>query len=388
MTLFSLAESLWGRRVSVGGGNVLVDLGSNTARDRLDSFGSSGTLLLVDVNVERNKQDEVRGQDGTAAVGSAHGAGTVRASEQKALQLRKVGENNLLEGGEVNKAQVQDELDDLETGDPLLPPDTNASGGQEVVPVHHHVDAQVQGDRHPGNRGLADQLGVAQQGGSTMVVGVQECQSLLLDHQEHSVDELGELGQVVQVVQKNELLGPCVRAADGVEQAVVVDDGDELLSHQHQQGQGQEREEQVVDLEQAIQDKRLDAELLEDEVSAEDNSVVRGDGSSHWREGAQRCLTNDKGEFRRNKAATQGSSHGFIEERPQGHEKRRFGRQHGKNGCCWWSKKVKVKSAMCGGCRQRRQKRKATTRNAGGELGKNKKERGNAKMERRGKKCK
>lgn len=142
--------------------------------------------------------------------------------------------NELVESGKVDKAQVQDKLDDLETSDPLLPPHSDASGGQKVVPVHHHVHTQVQGDGDPGNRGFTDQLGVAQQGGSAMVVGVQKCQFLLFHHQKHGIEKLGELGQVVQVVQSDKLLGPGVGAADGVEQAVVVDDGNELLHHQHQ----------------------------------------------------------------------------------------------------------------------------------------------------------
>lgn len=55
MTLLSLTESLWSRRVSVGSGDILVDLSSNTARDGLDSLGSSGALLLVNVDVESNE---------------------------------------------------------------------------------------------------------------------------------------------------------------------------------------------------------------------------------------------------------------------------------------------------------------------------------------------
>lgn len=231
-----------------------------------------------------------------------------------------------MESGKVNKAQVQNKLDNLETGDPFLPPDANASSSQKVVPVHNDVNTQVQGDWDPRNRSGADQLGVAQQGGGTMMVGVQESQFLLLDNQEHGINKLSELGQVVQVVQSNKLLSPSVRAADGVEQAVVVDDRNELFGHQHQQSQGQQREEQVVELEQAVQHKRLSVELLEKEVTAENHGIVNSDGSSDWREGTQGSFTNDKGKLRRHKAATQHGSHGFIEKRPQGHEKRCFKR--------------------------------------------------------------
>lgn len=85
-----------------------------------------------------------------------------------------------------------------------------------------------------------------------MVVGVQEGQFLLLDHQEHRVDKLAELGQVVQVVQGDQLLGPCSWVTDGVEQTVVPNHRHELFHHQRQQSQRHGGEEQVVDLEQTI----------------------------------------------------------------------------------------------------------------------------------------
>jgi hypothetical protein len=49
----------------------------------------------------------------------------------------------------VEPTEVDDELDDLETGDPLLPPDLDAARALEVVPVHDHVDHQVQRDDNP-----------------------------------------------------------------------------------------------------------------------------------------------------------------------------------------------------------------------------------------------
>ena len=52
--------------------------------------------------------------------------------------------------------EINDELDDLETGDPLLPPDADAARALEVVPVHDDVDGQVEGDGHPGNGSRAN----------------------------------------------------------------------------------------------------------------------------------------------------------------------------------------------------------------------------------------
>ena len=75
--------------------------------------------------------------------------------------------------------KIDNELDDLKTGDPFLPPDTDATGALEVVPVHDDVDEQIQRDGHPGHRGQADELRVAEQSRGAVVIAVQEgCQSL------------------------------------------------------------------------------------------------------------------------------------------------------------------------------------------------------------------
>lgn len=132
---------------------------------------------------------------------------------------------------------------------------------------------------------MADQLSEAQQGGGAMVVGVEEGQLLLFHHQEHGIDELGEFSQVVQVVEGDQFLGPSVRAADGVEQAMVVDDGEQLFNHQHEQSQGQSGEEQVVELEQTIQYQRSQPKFLPHEVATENDGVVNSDGNQYRREG-------------------------------------------------------------------------------------------------------
>lgn len=57
--------------------------------------------------------------------------------------------------------KIDDELDDLELCHPLLPPDTDTSGGLEVVPVHDNMDGQVKGDGDPGDSSRAEKLSVA-----------------------------------------------------------------------------------------------------------------------------------------------------------------------------------------------------------------------------------
>lgn len=95
--------------------------------------------------------------------------------------------------------KVNDELQDLQHGDVLLPPNTDATSTLEVVPVHHNVNQQVDRNGHPLHGGQTDELGVAKEGGSTMVVRVEEGQGLLLENQENSVQQFNVLVDVVEL---------------------------------------------------------------------------------------------------------------------------------------------------------------------------------------------
>lgn len=83
----------------------------------------------------------------------------------------------------VRHTQVEHKLDDLHHGDVLLPPNADAPGALEVVPVHDDVDHEVEGDDGPGDGRVADELSVAEKGGRAMVVGVEEglTRSVLID---------------------------------------------------------------------------------------------------------------------------------------------------------------------------------------------------------------
>lgn len=70
--------------------------------------------------------------------------------------------------------KINDELNDLKASDPLLPPAANATCTLEVVPVHDHMNSQVQGDHNPRHGGTAEELGVAEDSCSAMVVAVKE----------------------------------------------------------------------------------------------------------------------------------------------------------------------------------------------------------------------
>jgi hypothetical protein len=46
----------------------------------------------------------------------------------------------------VDEEEIDDKLNDLDPRYPFLPPNSNATGGLEVVPVHDDVDGQVKGN--------------------------------------------------------------------------------------------------------------------------------------------------------------------------------------------------------------------------------------------------
>jgi len=71
--------------------------------------------------------------------------------------------------------KVDDKLDDLEAGDPFLPGDADAPSALEVIPVHDHMHHQVQRDRDPRYRGMADKLRIAEKCSRAMVVAMKEC---------------------------------------------------------------------------------------------------------------------------------------------------------------------------------------------------------------------
>lgn len=180
------------------------------SRERLilhlnESTGSAsaalGLGLLVSGNVESDEQNQVAGQDAHAGERSE----LLASADAGARQPGEVAGGEVRVGGEVDEAEVDDELGDLQDGDVLLPPDADAARGLEVVPVHDNVDGEVEGDDDPGDGGVAEELGVAEESGGTVVVGVEEGQGLLLEDEEDGVDQLEVLGQVI------ELEGVCQR---------------------------------------------------------------------------------------------------------------------------------------------------------------------------------
>jgi hypothetical protein len=72
------------------------------------------------------------------------------------------------------RTKVNDKLHNLHDGDVLLPPNPNSPSTLEVIPIHDHVNRQVESDWHPGNCGMANELGVAKKSSGSMVVSVEE----------------------------------------------------------------------------------------------------------------------------------------------------------------------------------------------------------------------
>ena len=77
------------------------------------------------------------------------------------------------------------------------------------------MDQQVDGDGHPLHSGHTDELSVAEEGGGTVVVGVEEGQWLLLEDQEDGVNELDVF---VDVVELTEAVSFSSSAGSGVSQ--------------------------------------------------------------------------------------------------------------------------------------------------------------------------
>lgn len=154
--------------------------------------------LLVRGKVERDEEDQVRRENGHAGKGSK----LLASAPASVGHPRPVGRGEVRVRGKVDEAEVNDELDNLEPGNPLLPPDANTAGALEVVPVHDDVHCQVESNGNPRDRGRADELSVAEQSCRAVVVAVEESEGLLLEEEEDGVQELEVFGKVVELFKR------------------------------------------------------------------------------------------------------------------------------------------------------------------------------------------
>lgn len=142
--------------------------------------------------------------------------------------------------------EINDELDNLQHSDVLLPPDADTTGTLEVVPVHDNVDQQVDGDGNPLHSSQTNELSVAKQSGGTVVVGVEEGQGLLLEDEEDGVQELDVFVDVVQLCEwlvsranSSIHLRMAMRhlRSTGLSEAESIHRGDRKWSRRHRGGQ-------------------------------------------------------------------------------------------------------------------------------------------------------
>jgi len=116
----------------------------------------------------------------------------------------------------VRITEIEHELSDLHDGDVLLPPNANATCALEIIPVHDDMDTKVQGDGHPGDSSMTDELGIAEKSGCAMVISMQEgweqsvtegarrvvfllTQWLFLQEEEAGIDQLQKLGEIIEL---------------------------------------------------------------------------------------------------------------------------------------------------------------------------------------------
>lgn len=155
--------------LSVGKSRNIWEL-SILKRSRSLATSSLLSVLLIGSDIERDEKEEVRAEDTHASERSE----LLTSALAGVWHVWEVGAGEVGVRGEVDEAEIDNELDDLKAGDPLLPPDADAARGLEVVPVHDDVDHQVEGDWNPGDGGETDELGVAEESGGSVVVGVEE----------------------------------------------------------------------------------------------------------------------------------------------------------------------------------------------------------------------
>ena len=105
----------------------------------LSPASSFRVFFLIGREVEADEQQQVAAQ----YTHTRKGGEFLPSAFPSRGKRREVGAAEVCVGGEVDEAEIDDELNNLEDCDPFFPPYANASGGLEVVPVHYDVDGQV-----------------------------------------------------------------------------------------------------------------------------------------------------------------------------------------------------------------------------------------------------
>ncbi|KAH3677460.1 hypothetical protein OGATHE_000934 [Ogataea polymorpha] len=234
----------------------------------------------VGLHVEADEEEQVRGQQEVSACSSSLSTVAVTHGWENTTKVVVCIERV---GSKVNKDQIDQKLNDLESCNPFFPPDFDTPGSEEVVPVHQDMHCQVQGDWNPFNRGVSNQLSVAEQSCCSMVVGVEESQWLSSEHQENGIDKLQIFGKVVE-------------------------------------NKRNDRQQNVVDLEQPVKSDRSNIKLVHYELPTKNHSVVNSDDSDGVNPVRHECNILDESEVLSGISGNLGEE--VIEDRPQMNTKR------------------------------------------------------------------
>lgn len=103
---FSFANTRNWRVVLSRGMHVLIDFSCNATQGRPDPLRLFSRLSPVHLNVEGNKQNEIRRQNTATRVGGQHGARAVATDRQSSNVMREIGKDDLLIRGKVDETQV------------------------------------------------------------------------------------------------------------------------------------------------------------------------------------------------------------------------------------------------------------------------------------------
>jgi len=164
-------------------------------------------LLLVRIDVELDKQEQVAGQDTASEQGSSLSPSAVPEGRRVPIVS---GETRV--GTKVDRKEIDDELGDLHRGQVFLPPDLLSSSGCVVVVIHENVNGEVETDDDPRNASATIELGKAQESSDSVVVYMKESKRFLLQHEENGIEELKVLEIVVDNIIEFQPVKPDVTA--------------------------------------------------------------------------------------------------------------------------------------------------------------------------------
>lgn len=105
-------------------------------------MGATSGLGAISLAEEVDEEPEIGSEEERSEDGSVLGTVAIVAD---GTVIEKKEDSQ----AEVAEDDVDDELDDLHGGQIFLPPRVDSNGGHGVVPVHEHVDDEVEGDGNP-----------------------------------------------------------------------------------------------------------------------------------------------------------------------------------------------------------------------------------------------